>query len=129
VSTLWTPGGEHEPEPQDEGVSQAGGPEEQVDPEVAAQMAQLRQELAATPVADIIANHAIGLWQLTVVHLSPEGDAPPNLPEAQLAIDAMAAMVEGLGERLGDHAAPLRDALSQLRLAFVEVSRRAGGEA
>ena len=36
----------------------------------------LRQQLAATPVADIVANHAIGLWELAVLHLGRARDAP-----------------------------------------------------
>jgi hypothetical protein len=128
VSTLWTPGGEHEP-PDQQGERRApqapaGAAGDVTDEEAREQLRQLREQLAATPVADIVANHAIGLWELAVLHLSPqEGDAP-NLEEAQLAIDAMGALVEGLGERLGRHEQPLRDALSQLRLAFVEMTRR-----
>jgi hypothetical protein len=90
-------------------------------------MARVRAELAATPVADIVANHAVGLWQLAVLHLTPEGDEAPRLDEAGLAIDALAALVEGLGERLGHNAEPLRDALAQLRLAYVQVQERING--
>lgn len=127
MSTLWTPGGEHEPEeperaaPQTEGG--AGGPDDEAARE---QLRQLREQLAATPVADIVANHAIGLWELALLHLSAEEGTGPDLDEAQLAIDGVAALVEGLGDRLGRHHEPLREALAQLRLAFVEVKRRAG---
>jgi hypothetical protein len=127
VSTLWTPGGEHHPEepqrtapPTEAG---AGGPDDEAARE---QLRQLREQLAATPVADIVANHAIGLWELALLHLSGEEGAGPDLDEARLAIDGVAALVEGLGERLGRHHEPLREALAQLRLAFVEISRRAG---
>ena len=68
-------------------------------------------------------------WQLAVLHLTPEGDEQPNLPEASLAIDAMAGLVDGLGDRLGQNAEPLRDALAQLRLAFVQVQDRGAGGA
>ena len=43
--------------------------------------------------------------------------------EAALAIDAMSALVEGLGDRLGEHVTPLREALSQLRVAFVQIKQ------
>jgi hypothetical protein len=99
-------------------TEEAPGP----DPELEAELRRLREELAATPVADIVANHAVGLWQLAIVHLAPEGDTPPDLEEARFAIDAMATLVEGLGDRLGAHEAPLRDALAQLRLVFVQVN-------
>ena len=39
-------------------------------------------------------------------------------------------IVEGLGDRLGRHAVPLRDALAQLRVAYVQVQQRGvGGDA
>jgi hypothetical protein len=126
VSTLWTPGGEHEPSPGAEAAPgvDAGAPADEADEEAREQLRQLREQLAATPVADIVANHAIGLWELALLHLSPGEADTPDLAQAQLAIDGVAALVEGLGDRLGRHEEPLREALRQLRLAFVEVSRR-----
>jgi hypothetical protein len=85
--------------------------------------------LVATPVEDVIANHALGIWQLALVHLGvitpPDVDGTPaaaNLPAAGLAIDAMAAIVDGLGDRLGMHEPVLRDALTQAQMLFVELS-------
>jgi hypothetical protein len=125
VSTLWTPGGEHEPEDRDrtssEGAAGPGGPDDEAARE---QLRQLREQLAATPVSDIVANHAIGLWELALLHLSPDEGMEPDLDEARLAIDGVAALVEGLDDRLGRHQEPLREALAQLRLAYVEITRR-----
>lgn len=84
----------------------------------------MRADLAATPVIDLIANHAVGLWQLAVLHLVPDAGEAPRLEDAALAIDGLAALVEELGDRLGVHAEPLRDALAQLRLAFVSVQEQ-----
>jgi len=126
VSTLWTPGGEHEPDGGDEPSADDGGGAGPDDEAAREQLRELREQLAATPVADIIANHAIGLWELALLHLSPDEGMPPDLDEARLAIDGVAALVEGLGERLDRHQEPLREALAQLRLAFVEITRRAG---
>jgi hypothetical protein len=132
VSTLWTPSGEHEPEPDQPGAGPppggappGGPPPGGGDGPSEAEMAEMRQRLAETPVVDVIANHAIGMWQLAVLHLSIEGGGAPQLEQARLAVDAMAALVEGLGEDLEPHQGPLRDALAQLRLAFVEVSQHA----
>ena len=128
MSSLWTPSGEHQPEQEGPGepspASAAPGAatSPEADPELVEELRRLRQQLAATPVIDIVANHAVGLWQLAIVHLAPEDESPPNLEEAQLAIDAMALLIEGLGERLGPHEEPLRDALAQLRLVFVQVA-------
>jgi hypothetical protein len=130
VSSLWTPGGQSRDPRDDPGPtappSEArvprqptadAGPDEA---EARAELARLQAELRATPVGDIVANHAIGLWQLAVLHLGLEDRSSMNLAEAGLAIDAVGALVDGLGPRLGRHESALRDALTQLRLAFVQ---------
>jgi hypothetical protein len=131
VSTLWTPGGEHEPADEEATDPAAEGIVSPEDEAAREQLRQLREQLAATPVSDIIANHAIGLWELALLHLSPDEGSEPDLEQARLAVDGVAALVEGLDDRLGRHQEPLREALAQLRLAFVEISRRveAGNEA
>lgn len=83
-------------------------------------MTELRQQLANTPAEVVVANHCYGLFELAGVYLSLE---PPQLDGARLAIDALGAMVEGLGERLGSQQAPLKEGLAQLRLAFVQIHR------
>jgi hypothetical protein len=129
MSGLWTPSGEHVPESERGERAQSGGPSEAERAELEAELRRVRAEIASTPAVDIVANHAIGLWQLAVLHLNPDEGQSPNLSEAAVAIDAMGGIVDALGDRLGDHAAPLRDAVTQLRLAFVEVQRRATGTA
>ena len=88
----------------------------------AAQMDELRAQLAETDPAVVIANHAYGLFELAAVYLSIQ---PPRLEEAQLAIDALAALADGVGDRLGEAAGPLNDALAQMRLAWVQLSSAA----
>lgn len=133
MGTIWTPGGEH-PLGDDRGGPDAGrrpptGLGDELDDEAvaaaleddefAAELAEAQARLAETPARVVIANHAIGLFQLAALHLNQR---PPSLTEGRLAIDAMAALVEGLGDRLGEEGAALRDALAQLRLAFVQLS-------
>jgi hypothetical protein len=89
-----------------------------------AELAEVQRQLLETPASVIIANHAIGLFQLAALHLNQQ---PPNFVDAQLAIDALGAIVEGLGDRLGQDEDPLRDALAQIRLAFVQI-KASGGE-
>ena len=79
----------------------------------------LRRELAGADPSIVIANHCYGLFELAAVYLS---ETPPRLSAAQLAIDALAALVETLGERLGDATEPLTEALAQLRLAWVQLN-------
>jgi hypothetical protein len=96
---------------------------------LAARLEELRSQLVSTPAEVVIANHAYGLFELAAIHLSQQ---PPRLDDARLAVDAMASLVENLEGRLGEPEQSLRDALSQIRLAFVQISgtaRLADGEA
>ncbi len=97
-------------------------------PEDAAHLDELRRQLASAPAEVVVANHCFGLFELAGVYLS---QSPPRLEQARLAIDAFGAVVEGVGGRLGETEGTLRDALAQIRLAFVQISgaQRAGGGA
>jgi hypothetical protein len=91
-------------------------------------MAELQDRLARTPAEVVVANHAYALFELAALHLSLQ---PPQLDQARLAIDAFGALVDGLGARLGQHAAELSSGLGQLRMAFVQINgaqRAEGGE-
>jgi hypothetical protein len=129
MSSIWTPSGERPVGPEEPSTSRptpAADPHaEEVpsDEELTAELEEALQRLARTPAAAVVTNHVLGLFELGRLHLAQD---PPNFVEAQLAIDAMAGVVEGLGERLGDATATLRDALAQIRLAFVQL-RAAGG--
>jgi hypothetical protein len=127
--SLWTPDGEHRVErdkPTDEpNGDRAEDPLAGLSPEereqaraMAAEMDDVRQQLASVPAAVVVANHAMGLYELAAIHLSSQ---PPNFAEAQVAIDAMAAIVEGLRGRLGENESTLVDALGQLRMAYVQL--------
>ena len=137
--SLWTPGGEHpvdraaaspSADPAPSSPTSVGGamgdaaqqltPEQESEAEaMAAEMASVREQLASVPAAVVVANHAMGLYELAAIHLSQQ---PPVLAEAKVAIDAFAALIDGLHGRLGPDEPVLVDALSQLRLAFVQVS-------
>lgn len=121
MSSIWTPGGEQPVRrAADDDLDEAMRPP--TEEEMAAHLEAVTRELAETPASVVVANHAMGLFELGAVHLSQQ---PPNLSEAQVAIDAMAALVEGLAGRYGEHEQTLKDALAQIRLAFVQI--RAAG--
>jgi hypothetical protein len=123
MSGLWTPDGERPvPSAEPEAPGGAGGGQEELSAEDAAllrELAAAEEQLLSAPVEDIVANHCYGLFQLGALHL---GQQPPHLAEARLAIDALAAIVDGLGDRLGDNAETMRDGLAQLRLAYVQIA-------
>ncbi len=102
-----------------DGSGQARSAPAGMDEATAAEVDRLRREVAATPAAVVVANHAYGLFELAAIHLSEQ---PPRLEDARLAVDAFGSLVETLGERLGEAAPQLRDALAQIRLAFVQIS-------
>jgi hypothetical protein len=85
-------------------------------------MEDVRQQLLQVPAETVVTNHVMGLYELAAIHL---GASPPNLVSAALAIDAVACLVEGLGERIGPDAATMRDALGNIRLAFVQIKNLA----
>lgn len=83
------------------------------------EMDAVRQQLLRAPVEVVIANHAMGLWELAALHLSQD---PPGLREAKMAIDAMGALLDGLAGQLGEPERTLAEGLSQIRLAFVQIA-------
>lgn len=146
--SLWTPSGEHpvgdqrgtqaggEPlrtgpggpapsAPPSTGAGPAsGGPQAGEGPFAgdSAELDDLRRQLADAPPEVVVANHCYGMFELAAVYLS---HAPPRLEEARFAIDALGCLVDGLGDRLGEAHASLRDALAQIRLAFVQIGQTA----
>ncbi len=143
--SLWTPGGEHEvpreprqdaPTPpaddantavelDEEALAKALGipslaelsDEERAQLEAAVvQMAETERQLSTTPPDVVIANHAMGMYELAAIHLRQN---PPNLPEAALAIDALSALLDGLAGRLGENETTLQQARTQIQQAFV----------
>jgi hypothetical protein len=127
VSSLWTPDGEHRlpDDPAGGGAPVDGADDEDFDEEteaaLRAELDEARRRLADVPAAQVVANHAMGLFELGAIHLSQQ---PPDLAEAALAIDAMAAVIDAVGERLEPNAGVLRDALAQIRLAFVQLKQQ-----
>jgi len=81
-------------------------------------LADARRRLAEVPADVVVTNHAMGLYELAAIHLSAD---EADLESASLAIDALAALVDGLGDRLGAEAPTLKAALSNIQMAFVQV--------
>ena len=128
--SLWTPGGERPvrrptaapdqliDELSDDDLAEAEA--------IAREMAEVRAGVASTPAAVIVANHVMGFYELAAIHLS---QTPPNFADAMVGIDAMASVLDKLKGRLGEHEDVLRDARSQLQMAFVELKRQADADA
>ena len=145
MSSLWTPGGER---PVNTGPTQAepaaGAEDPAGDPLRAAaaslgvdldslteeergelraeltEMMRVRQEIAATPASEMVSNHLIRFLDLATIYLEAE---PPAFGEAATAIEAFRAVLEGVGDRLGDHRPMLTEALGQIQMIFVQVKQ------
>ena len=145
MSSLWTPSGEHFPE-----RDQGGGASARIpgtagiaagalhrDPrdedgtaltaEAQAEMDAMRQQLAQTPAEVVMANHCYGIFELATIYLS---NSPPMFFEARLAIDGLGGLLEAVKGRLGEAEPSLLQALSQLRLVYVQLegAERAAAE-
>jgi hypothetical protein len=84
-------------------------------PEQEAEMQRVAQEVRDTPSADWVLSTSVTLANVAAAKLDAGLAA-----EAQLAIDALAGVVNAVGHRLGDSEAPLRNMLAQLQLAFAQ---------
>lgn len=147
--SLWTPSGEH-PVDRDRAAGQPSRPAEpppgqppgpgeiteedlaNLSPEereqveaMSRQVEEARRQLLQAPAGPVVGQQSLQFYELAALHLSqPE----PRLDDARIAIDALTAVVEALGSRLGEAETPLRQAVHQLQLAFVEASNAAGGQ-
>ena len=149
--SLWTPGGEHPvdrdqaAQPSETPAAPSGGdilsslseeqraeferlsPEEQEQAkEMIAQVNESRRQLLSAPAAMVVANHAMGLYELAAIHLGAE---QPKLDEARIAIDALAAILDAVGDKMGEDAQTLTDALAQIQLAYVQIRAASEGGA
>ena len=83
------------------------------------------RDIADVPALEVVGTTALHLMSAAAVHLGLAEDLPEHrdLDEARTLIEALAGLVTASAPRLGHHhAAPLRDGLRSLQLAFREVS-------
>ena len=95
------------------------------------QIRQLEAELERISVEDVILQTIVSLINLGARKAglaSPPGEGPqPDWQQTQMAIDAVRALLPLLEADHAEEVAPVRDALSQLQLAFAQKSGAAGG--
>ena len=84
-------------------------------PEQEAEAQRFVQEIAQRPSLEWVVNTAVTLANVAGTKLDLG-----HVADAQLAIDALAALVDKLGGRLDQAEAPLRQTLAQLQLAFAQ---------
>ncbi|MET9348591.1 DUF1844 domain-containing protein [Streptomyces termitum] len=85
----------------------------------------MTRDIAEVPAVEVIVTVAVNLMSAAAVKLglTEEGDAHKDLDEARKLIHALAGLLDaGTTEISSFHAAPLRDGLKSLQLAFREAS-------
>lgn len=85
----------------------------------------LTRDIADVPAVEVITTVAVHLMSSAAVKcgLAEEGDKHKDLDEARKLIQALAGLVTSSATEIGSyHAAPLRDGLKSLQLAFREAS-------
>ncbi|MFC5264844.1 DUF1844 domain-containing protein [Kribbella qitaiheensis] len=88
-------------------------------------MSTVSRDIAEVPSVEIISTAALHLMSAAAVNLGLAEDLPEHkdLDEARSLIDALAGLLDASAQSLGHHhAAPLRDGLRSLQLAFKEAS-------
>ena len=109
------------PEPQGAQESQPAAQEPQAagepiwTPEEEAAARQMAQEIAERPGLDWVVNSAVSLANIAATKLQLGDPA-----DAQICIDALAGLLDGLAGRLSDAEAPLRQTLAQLQVAYAQ---------
>jgi hypothetical protein len=105
------------------GPDSASGPTGE--PAAEAGIDEALRDIGEVPAVEVITTVAIHLMSAAAVKcgLGEEGDASTDLDEARKLINALAGLVVTAAPDLGTfHAAPLRDGLTSLQLAFREAS-------
>ncbi|MEV5974899.1 DUF1844 domain-containing protein [Streptomyces sp. NPDC051921] len=85
----------------------------------------MTRDIAEVPAVEVIVTVAVNLMSAAAVKLglTEEGDEHKDLDEARKLIHALAGLLDaGATEISSFHAAPLRDGLKSLQLAFREAS-------
>jgi hypothetical protein len=98
----------------------AAGEQPRVDP-----LSMVSRDIAEVPSVEIISTAALHLMSAAAVNLGLAEDLPDHkdLDEARSLITALAGLLDASAQTLGHHhAAPLRDGLRTLQLAFQEAS-------
>jgi hypothetical protein len=83
------------------------------------------RDIAEVPAVEIISTAALHLMSAAAVNLGLAADLPDHkdLDEARSLIDSLAGLLDAASPSLGHHhAAPLKDGLRSLQLAYREAS-------
>jgi hypothetical protein len=83
--------------------------------------AALQQELARVRVEQVVTEATVSILNVAVLRsgLVPGAEGEKDLEQVRLGIEAVRALLPLVEEAAGEPAAPIRDALAQLQMAYV----------
>jgi hypothetical protein len=85
-------------------------------------------ELARVSAIDVMLQGAVSLLNVAALRMRPPPDGPPrDLEQVRDAIDGAGALLGVLEQRVPQDVRPLRDALSQLQMAYAREVQAASG--
>ena len=92
--------------------------------------AQLEEELRRITVRDVLLQTVVSLVNLggQRLGLAPGAEDMRDLDQARLAIEGVRALLPLVEEQDAEQVRPVRDALSQLQLAYAQLAGESGGE-
>ncbi len=92
--------------------------------------ARLEEELRRITVPDVLLQTIVSLVNLGGQRLgmTPDTEDMRDLEQARLAIEGVRALLPVLEELDAEQMRPVRDALSQLQMAYAQLARDEGGE-
>ncbi len=129
ISAEETPDSGKETQPSEEAAGEDGKPEEGVSQEATAEEGE-QAEVAPASVYDILREFATVLslfaWQRLGLMMDPQtGKIHRDMAQAQVAIDAVAYLVEQVRDKVGEEQRRALEAtLADLRINFVQQSKR-----
>ena len=91
--------------------------------------AALEEQLKKVRVEDVVVDAAVSILNLSAMRAGvvPGTDAERDLEQARIGIDSVRALMPIIEQVGGERARPLRDALAQLQLAYVQAKGGASG--
>ena len=91
--------------------------------------AAYEEEMKRLRVEDVVVQTTISLMNLGArkAGLAPGSEDERDLSQVQMAIDGARALLPLVEPQLGPNAAPIREALSQLQMAYAQLVSEAGG--
>lgn len=93
--------------------------------------AALQEELKKVRVEQVVMEAAVSILNVSVMRagLVPGSEGERDLDQVRVGIEGVRALLPLVELIAGDQARPIRDALSQLQMAYVQAAEEAGGRA